>query len=56
MDHPNIAKLHTAYQSDNSVYMVTELFPLTLLNFIKMLGFPKKNIAKKIIKDLIGAV
>lgn len=36
--------------------MVTDLLPLTLFNFIKMFGFPKKNIAKKIIKDLIGAV
>ena len=56
MEHPNIAKLHTAYQSDNSVYMVTDLLPLTLFNFIKMFGFPKKNTAKKIIKELIGAV
>lgn len=36
--------------------MITDLLSTNLLNFIKRYGFPKREIAKKLIRELLEAV
>jgi serine/threonine protein kinase len=36
--------------------MITELLSMSLLNFIKRYGFPKREISKKIIREILEAI
>lgn len=52
-DHENLMKIEGVYETDNSIYLVTELLGKPLYDEIKLANFEKR---RKIIKNIVKGI
>ena len=52
LSHPYVARLEALYESHNSIYMILELLPRTLLTHLQKFGFPPLHVCMDILFKL----
>lgn len=55
-NHSNICKFEGVYETENSTYVILELYPLSLYGYLQKYGFPNETAAKTIIAHLLEGV
>lgn len=53
LNHRNICQLISVYESDNSTYVILEIYPLSLYGYLQKCGFPNLDEAKIMIINLL---
>jgi serine/threonine protein kinase len=56
LNHPNIAKVLTVFEADQSIMLIGELYQCDLLQYIQQRGVIGERVARRLIKELCGAV
>jgi serine/threonine protein kinase len=54
--HSSICHFEGVYETDNSTYVILELYPLSLYGYLQKFGFPAENSAKAMIVHLLEGV
>lgn len=54
--HRNICHMESVFETDNSTYVILELYPLSLYGYLQKYGFPQEQAAKMIIGNLLEAM
>ena len=55
-NHSNICNFQGVYETENSTYVILELYPLSLYGYLQKCGFPSEVGAKAIISHLLDGV
>ena len=56
LNHKNILKLSTAFETGNTIYMVTEQLYLTLHAFTARYGFIKRNKVRDLLREILEGI
>jgi serine/threonine protein kinase len=56
VNHKNLCQLLSVYETDNSTYVILELYPLSLYGYIQKCGFPALEQAKIIMINLLEGI
>lgn len=55
-DHKNICKMQSVFETDNSTYIILELYPMSLYGFLQKFGFPSEQAVKGIMTNLLEGI
>lgn len=56
VSHRNICQLYSVFETENSTYVILELYPLSLYGYLQKCGFPSVDQAKIIMINLLEGV
>jgi len=53
LNHKNLCQIYSIYETENSTYVILELYPLSLYGYLQKFGFPTLEQAKVIMINLL---
>jgi calcium/calmodulin-dependent protein kinase I len=56
VNHRNICQLYSVFETENSTYVILELYPLSLYGYLQKCGFPNIDQAKVIMINLLEGI
>ena len=56
LNHRNICQLISVYESDNSTYVILEIYPLSLYGYLQKCGFPSLDETKIMMINLLEGI